>query len=183
MFETISAARCRRRAFWRIVVASMIALVVMTVPLNAKACADHAGVSPETHLNVPPDQPSSGLHAETNTSRYDPAYRNVFDPPELEDSRRSPPPVRARSIDENSPNPFGKRFPPPRAADPREQPLLDHANRSMSRSIFEMPGQMSDTQRDDPRRTGRLEWTSPLPLAPDPLGKRLRERDGDPDTH
>lgn len=156
MSETIHTARCRHRACRRTMTASMIVIVVMTVPLNTKACADHAA-----------------------PSRYDPAHHNV---PELEGSRRSPPPVRAQSVDERSPDPFDKRFPPPRAADLREQPLVDQASRSMSRSIFEMPSLMSDTQRDDPRRTGRLEWTSPLPPAPENFGKRLRERDGDPDT-
>jgi hypothetical protein len=111
----------------------MIVLVVMAVPLNAKACDDPAA-------------------------------------------------PRGQSIDESAPDPFSKRFPPPRAADFRDPILVDQARRSMSRSVFELPGLMSEAQRADPRRTGRLEWTSPLPSTPDELGRRLRERDGDPAT-
>ena len=133
MSETNHAACCRGRAYRRKMMGSVIVLVVMTVPLNAKACADH--VAPH-----------------------------------------------GQSIDESAPDPFSKRFSPPRSAAPRDQILIDQANRSMSRSVFELPGLMSDAQRADPRRTGRLEWTSPLPPTPDALGRRLRERDGDPAT-
>jgi hypothetical protein len=133
MSETNHAACGRTRACRRKTVASLIVLVVMAVPLNAKACDDHAA-------------------------------------------------PRGQSIDEGAPDPFRKRFPPPRAANPRDQILVDQADRSMSRSVFELPGLMSDTQRADPRRTGRLEWMSPLPSPPDEFGRRLRERDGDPAT-
>jgi hypothetical protein len=163
-------------------VASMIMLGVMAVPLNAKACADHAAEVLEA-LEAP-----HGVVLSGQLSRYDPAHRNVVDPPAHE---AGPPaagqPLSAgaghgQSIDESAPDPFSKRFPTPRAAAPRDQILLDQANRSLSRSVFEMPGLMSDTQRADPRRTGVLEWSSPLPASADDFAKRLRERDGDPAT-
>lgn len=152
--------------------ASAIVLVVMAVLPGAKACAEPAAAASEAHHDIRPGP----------LSRYDPAHRNIVDPPEPGAARQPPSPGRAQSIDESAPDPFGKRFPPPRAGAPREQLLVDQANRSLSRSVFEMPGLMSDTQRADPRRTGRLEWTSPLPSAPDDLGRRLRERAAGPAT-
>lgn len=168
--------RCRRLPA---MAAAMIALAMMNVPFDAKACADHAASASGSSSAMP--------HARDDTSGSrgsyrDPLHDNIAHPPRSADAGSALPAARAQSIDEAAPDPFHKRFAPPRAADSRDQILLDGASRSMSQSVFDLPGQMNDEQRNDPRRTGRLEWTSPSPANPEGFAERLRERDGDPAT-
>jgi hypothetical protein len=180
------AAHDRRCIRTPALAASMIALAMMNMPFDAKACADHAAASseasrtPGTYSVIPRAKDDDA--SRSDNSHRDPAHDNIAHPPQSRDAGSALPSVRAQSIDEAAPDPFHKRFAPPRAVDPSDQVLLDGAGRSMSQSVFDLPGLMSDEQRNDPRRTGRLEWTSPAPALPEGLAERLRERDGDPAT-
>lgn len=176
----IPAAHDRRCRYPHAMAASMIALAMMNMPFDAKACADHAAASSGTYSVI--QRAKDDDVSRSDSSYRDPAHDNIAHPPRSRDAGSASPSVRAQSIDEAVPDPFRKRFVPPRAVDPSDQVLLDDASRSMSQSVFDLPGLMSDDQRNDPRRTGRLEWTSPAPALPEGLAERLRERDGDPDT-
>ncbi|MEJ0003179.1 MAG: hypothetical protein WDN30_05605 [Pararobbsia sp.] len=176
MSKSVTTARRQRLAGLALVAAAFVAPVDRTgyareMPPAGMTASD--SVSGGFAATAPAD-------AAANASRFDPAHRNVSEPPTPGDAQRAPP-IRAQSIYDSSVDPFIKQFPrtrkPGHIGDTLE---TERTEGGALRSVFEMPGQMREGERDDPRRTGELHWVSPPPSDAAAFGERLQERVRDP---